>query len=189
MTLWRHLVRWASSSLCVTLFSPPPGPSERARTLAVYGQSDNRANSGEPLRNRTGFPLSLIDARARELTVISPKAKCLPSEMTIGQCSRACLRAAAAFSQSLSGQVSIHQRRVVQVHILARTRKRRRLSIRPTCQHAVAICPARHDNASTKSYGKFGIPTWFYCIPTHDQHERNLATYSTQGTWSLTQPP
>ena len=30
-----------------------------------------------------GFPLSVIDARARELTVINPRAKCLPSEMTI----------------------------------------------------------------------------------------------------------
>ena len=44
---------WASSSFCVTLFSPPPRPPERARTSTVYGQSDNRANSGEPLRKCT----------------------------------------------------------------------------------------------------------------------------------------
>ena len=54
MTLWRHLVTWVSSSFCLTLFSPPPRPFERARTLAVYGRSDNRANSGEPPRKRTG---------------------------------------------------------------------------------------------------------------------------------------
>ena len=48
------LVTWASSIFCVTFFSPPPRPSERARTLTVHGQSDNRANSGESLRNPTG---------------------------------------------------------------------------------------------------------------------------------------
>ena len=53
MAVWRHLVTWASSSFCLTLFSPPPRLPERTRTLAVYGQSDNRANSGEPLRKRT----------------------------------------------------------------------------------------------------------------------------------------
>ena len=50
-----HLVTWVFSSFCLTLFSPPPRPPERARTfLAVYGQSGSRANSGESLRNRTG---------------------------------------------------------------------------------------------------------------------------------------
>ena len=46
---------WASSSFCATLFSRPPKPPERARTLTVHGQSDNRAKRGEPLKNRTGF--------------------------------------------------------------------------------------------------------------------------------------
>ena len=46
------MVTWASSSSCLTLFFPPPRPFERARTLTVYGRSDNRANSEEP-RNRT----------------------------------------------------------------------------------------------------------------------------------------
>ena len=36
-----------------------------------------------PERKFGGFPLSAIDARALELTVVNPRAKCLPSEMTI----------------------------------------------------------------------------------------------------------
>ena len=72
---------------------------------------------------------------------------------------------------------------MVQLHLLARARKRRRPSIVPSirsmCRHGVAICQARHGNASTNSYD--GLPTWFCHIPTHDQNYR--------GAWSPTQPP
>ena len=72
---------------------------------------------------------------------------------------------------------------MVQLHLLARARKRRRPSIVPSirsmCRHGVAICQARHGNASTNSYD--GLPTWFYHIPTHDQNYR--------GAWPLTQTP
>jgi len=72
---------------------------------------------------------------------------------------------------------------MAQVHFLVRTRKRRRPSIlgcaTASRQH-VAICHARHNNANAKAMW-FGIPTWRYRIPTHDQNHR--------GAWSLTQPP
>ena len=81
----------------------------------------------------------------------------------------------------------MHQRRMVQVHLLARTRKRRRHSIRHSCQNAVAICQARHDNADATAI-RFDIQTWRYHVPTcqssAEPYDQNLA-----GTWSLTQPP
>ena len=95
---------------------------------------------------------SLAAFRSPPLTPMHVSSPSLTSRDDYLQCSRSYLRAAAACSQSLIGQVPMHKRRVVQVHLLTRIRKRRKLSIRPTCQHAVAVCPARHDNASRLLY-------------------------------------
>ena len=89
-----------------------------------------------------GFPLSVVDARALQLARTQHRRS-----------SRAYLRAKSACSEIQVGQLSMHQRRMVQVHLLARTRKRRRPyrpTIRPTCRHAITICQSRRENASAK---------------------------------------